>query len=774
MTRNIFTQRLAVYSRFLAAFLLLVLSAQPETSAQAISACDANPFCSDSSYVFENETDIGVTIGDDVAMGCLGSAPCPVWYYMEIGIAGTIELLLEQFDEDGDGIDVDFAMYGPYESLEAGCIEVEDGDEPIQCSYSGSYTETLGLGVEGGTGTGLSTPPSAEVGEVYLVLITNFSTASGTIHFSQTGGTGAATCSIVCGLTASNSGDVCEGQPVTLLAQNSDTTLTFEYTWVGPEGVVGTGTSITIVPPAGLNEYTLYSVETSEGDTCTATTSVNVHPLPDVTLTDPEDKLLCNTESYTISLAEPSAYATYQWYKDEVPVEGATGTDIDVFESGAYRVVGTTEFGCSLTSSIVNVTFSNTLVDFTFDIDKGCAADTIIFTNLSEPGSFYWHYDDGTTPPDDTTANPVHIYTEQGEYTVRLIVHDADGCVDSLRKIVDTRHPLSAAFTQSADSVCQQGENSITFSDASIGNIVSWDWNFGDGSTSAASNPTHNFTLAGTHTVRLIVTDDVPCSDTAYTTVYIDSVPYLEMTADKHEICQGDRINMSLDYLGSARRLIWDFGDGTGLNDGDAVTYHSYDQPGTYYILVTAQYPVCEDISVRDTIIVKPYPVVNLGPDTALCLNGAPFTLSTQNLADMPAGTKWSWSNGDTTASIKVVHPGIYIATANLNDCKTSDEIEVKKDCYTDIPNSFTPNNDGNNDYFYPRQLLSKGVTSFSMVIFNRWGQKIFETNSPDGRGWDGKLNSTDQPVGVYIYQIDVVFKDGSASNFSGNVTLLR
>ena len=60
------------------------------------------------------------------------------------------------------------------------------------------------------------------------------------------------------------------------------------------------------------------------------------------------------------------------------------------------------------------------------------------------------------------------------------------------------------------------------------------------------------------------------------------------------------------------------------------------------------------------------------------------------------------------------------------------------------------------------------------MDIYNRWGQLIFETSSLDGAGWDGRLNGTDQPEGVYVYVIDATFKDGQKEHHQGNVTLLR
>ena len=96
------------------------------------------------------------------------------------------------------------------------------------------------------------------------------------------------------------------------------------------------------------------------------------------------------------------------------------------------------------------------------------------------------------------------------------------------------------------------------------------------------------------------------------------------------------------------------------------------------------------------------------------------------------------------------------------------------KNCYVDIPNSFTPNGDGTNDYFLPRQLMAKGLNKFRMSVYNRWGQLMFETEQVNGRGWDGRFNDKEQPVGVYVYLIEASFENGVTEKYQGNVTLLR
>jgi gliding motility-associated-like protein len=464
------------------------------------------------------------------------------------------------------------------------------------------------------------------------------------------------------------------------------------------------------------------------------------------------------------------------------PSPGGTWTGTGVSASGNFNPAAAgvgfhditytqSLWNCDTTATITINVVNDVQMDFTFDIMKGCKEDTVQFTNLSEPGRYWWNYGDGTQP-EDTLANPQHIYQDQDIYPVRLKVRNLDGCIDSVTKLVDVRHPLIADFTSNVDSVCQTDGNPVQFTDASTGAVTGWDWDFNDGGTSTLQNPSHLFSLARTRQVRLIVSDAIPCYDTVYHDIYVDSLPFLSIVTDKHAICKGDKVNFTADYLNTALSLNWDFGDGSHWNQ-DHATSHSFDQEGTYFITVTADYAVCGSATVTDSVVVKSLPVVYLGPDSVLCLDGPSIRVTDLNNAADPT-VSWLWNTGATTSFLDIVHPGIYTVTATRNDCSTTGDIEVNKDCYTDVPNAFTPNGDGYNDYFYPRQLLSKGVSGFTMTVFNRWGQKVFETANPNGRGWDGKFNDKDQPTGVYIYQIKAVLKNGQIEEYSGDVTLMR
>jgi len=274
--------------------------------------------------------------------------------------------------------------------------------------------------------------------------------------------------------------------------------------------------------------------------------------------------------------------------------------------------------------------------------------------------------------------------------------------------------------------------------------------------------------------VTLLINDSIPCYDSATHLIVVDSVSGLSINVSDTPICQGDKVQFNAIYSDNGIAYSrWNFGDGPDSVLGVNPASHAYDRAGIYTVSLYNHYRACPDTGLNFTVRVREIPVINLGADTSLCLDGDPLLLMDSINAANPAAS-WLWNTGDTTASIAVKHPGDYWAKVTIDYCSTTDEITVSKDCYMDIPNSFTPNDDGSNDYFFPRQKYASGVTGFRMSVFNRWGQEVFETTNANGRGWDGRFNSKDQPVGVYIYMIDVVYKNGRTESYKGNVTLLR
>lgn len=315
----------------------------------------------------------------------------------------------------------------------------------------------------------------------------------------------------------------------------------------------------------------------------------------------------------------------------------------------------------------------------------------------------------------------------------------------------------------------------FSFQNSSYGDLSSFIWDFGDGSpVTSQNNPSHTYTSSGIFTVKLSGVSSLGCHDTTSINIYVDTIYVPSFTTDKDSICIGDKITFTPDAGPFVTGVTWNFGGDILSSTSTESVVYTFDHAGTFPVELNVTYRNCPEANADRTVYVHPFPLVNLGPDSVMCLDGPAITL--QNIAsNPPEAYRYQWSTGATTPSIVVTEPGTYSLTvASRFDCSTTESMIVAKDCYIDVPNSFTPNGDGVNDYFFPRQLLGKSIHTFSMQVFNRWGQKIFETTKTDGRGWDGKFNEKDQPTGVYIYQINVVLENNKAEKYTGNVTLLR
>lgn len=423
--------------------------------------------------------------------------------------------------------------------------------------------------------------------------------------------------------------------------------------------------------------------------------------------------------------------------------------------------------GC--TDTLVRNIVINSLNYGISDTLLSCKTIRFDASKITGPDAVYFHWDYGDN--DTGVGNPsTHVYQNGGNYTVILTTTDSSGCTDTTHHQIYV-DDVVVGFTVDDDTVCQG--QVLNFTSTTTANTLYNAWNFGDGQLDSTQNPVHIYPNTNTYVVTLIGENEIGCLDTAVKTIVVDSISPVSYVASDTVLCEGQGIVLNGEYIkDNATGISWDLGDGFTAANVDPVN-HAYDTSGNFNVTLTVSFRACPDVTASKEININPFPALNLGPDTTMCPNG-PGIVLVDNINISNPRALWKWNTGDSTSSITVRHPGVYTAQVNLEGCVTSDSVEVFKDCYIDIPNAFSPNNDGQNDYFLPRQLLSKSITAFEMTVYDRWGQEVFKTNRTDGRGWDGKLNGVDQPFGVYIYRINVTFGSGAAETYTGNVTLLR
>ncbi|MBZ5856371.1 T9SS type B sorting domain-containing protein [Flavihumibacter profundi] len=200
-------------------------------------------------------------------------------------------------------------------------------------------------------------------------------------------------------------------------------------------------------------------------------------------------------------------------------------------------------------------------------------------------------------------------------------------------------------------------------------------------------------------------------------------------------ICKGKTIMLDAGIYGENYR--WNTGD-----DGKVIQIAG---PGDYSVSVTNNGCVAAD-TIK--VLSRNIPIVDLGRDITIC-EGQPVSVQVK----VNDGFFSGWLDGSTDQVRTITQSGTYIATA-LNSCGTGmDSILIFKggnpNTSLQLPNAFTPNNDGKNECFGPKSWGA--VTNYSMIIFNRFGQQVFTTERPDVC-WDGTFKGIKQPNGTYVY----------------------
>jgi gliding motility-associated-like protein len=568
-----------------------------------------------------------------------------------------------------------------------------------------------------------------------------------------------------------------------LLLTSSDATAGVSYYWTGPLAFASILQNPVINPDVPVGASGVYTVTASLGICKSSSTlAVVVDKTPDLPVLSTNAPICSGNELDLFAASDGGS--SYKWNGPNSFTSLISNPIINPAytpATGVYSVTATIVYpgipaGCvSDTATMFVIVDSTVTSGFKANIRYGCKADTVAFTNTSlEADHFKWVFGDYAT---SLAKDPVHIYATQGVYTVTLVSMKGV-CRATSDTVLDLVHPLHAAFTSDTNLVCQG--TIVTFTDASVattklGIAPSYAWYFGDGGTSGIQSPGgHLYQRAGVYNAFEVVSNFVPCHDTAYKVIAVDSISPIRINlTDSAGLCTEDHETFTGIFTDIGNTgVVWDFGDGDSILNMNPVKY-AYSKRGTFILTATALYRVCPTISTTRNIYVGPQPHLYLGTDTTICKGSSALKLADrQNEGDPTAS--WLWSTGETKSFIIVTAPGTYYARVRIGGCGATDTIVVKNDCYMTIPNVFTPNGDGMNDYFFPRQFLTSGLTSFSMNIYNRWGQVVFQTTSLDGMGWDGKFNDVPQPSGVFVYIIEATFKDGQKEHHQGNVTLLR
>lgn len=276
----------------------------------------------------------------------------------------------------------------------------------------------------------------------------------------------------------------------------------------------------------------------------------------------------------------------------------------------------------------------------------GTAPLTVTFRDSSKnlPTNWHWKFGDGATGTGQTV---MHTYTEPGTYSVTLAIENPAGkFTKTFSNHITVTTPPAPLF--SVDRTSGELPLTVRFTDESTGDITSWYWDFGDGSTSTLRHPTHTYTKKGTYTVTLTVENRYGTATTTKNNLITTDVnPVVDFAADQQKGAAPFTVNFTDLSGGSPNQWRWEFGDGRSSIQKNPT--HTYTHPGTFRVELTASGTnIAGSLARTGYIVVKDQPTAAF--DAGKTFGNAPLTI---RFSDRSTGgpEEWRWEFGDGSGS---------------------------------------------------------------------------------------------------------------------------
>lgn len=498
-----------------------------------------------------------------------------------------------------------------------------------------------------------------------------------------------------------------------------------------------------------LDSAKTFEVTMTNGiSSCTTQVTININypRIDNVVLDDPD----CGRTDGSIQVIASGGAGGYQYSIDDSTTFQAANT-FGSLGGNIYYVVlvdqnhcytrDTVELFAVAPMAIINNNFTST----TCGENNG----KISFSATGGTPAYQYSINNGTS------FQTTNLYEQlpPGSYT--MVAKDTKGCTVSLPVNIDPSSNPKIDLLTINPEMCSLKDGKITVQ-ASLG-IMPYNYSI-DAVNNQLSN-VFNGLSGGTYT--LVITDNLGCIVDSTFTIGMTPAPFLPI---KDSTLCG--LTLQITGTTSVTGAYWSSPTGTSFSDPYALNpIFTANQSGTYTL--NFKDTVC-NVNKYFKVNFVPVPQTNLH-DTVLCI-GSQYTL----LADhFPQNQDYTWNTGYNGRGLQITEEGLYVVTV-VNMCGM-DEDSAFVDfiiCDLDLPNVFTPNGDGANDYFSLVQY--SGIETFSCVIVNRWGNVMGEFSEP-AFAWDGKDTSGNEATeGTYFYVVKAITKGGKEILKQGMVALIR
>lgn len=367
----------------------------------------------------------------------------------------------------------------------------------------------------------------------------------------------------------------------------------------------------------------------------------------------------------------------------------------------------------------------------------------------------------------------VYNFSNAGSYDLQLDLQTEIGCTATVIKKVII-HALPVPNAAADTTICRGSTIQLRSFD---GTIYQWD---PAPSLQNANSSVATISPSTTNRYFVTVTNQYGCTQKDSVLVTVDQPTGLNLSQDK-KICIGDKTQLKA--TANAASFLWSGGEGLS-STSIAAPFAQPSVTSTYQVIAYSS-NVCKNDTGHITISVGYIPKINAGADRIVEANEKVqlgVNVNTTDISEynwqLPDGLNCNDCPNPTFNAVKDVTYTVAIKTSY--GCTASDDIHftvVPAKPTLLMPTAFSPNNDGLNDRFYVKGYGL--VTVKSMIIFNNWGQKVFEkynvpANDPS-QGWDGGVKG--EPAGStasFVYILSVITKNGEELHSKGSVVIVR
>ena len=477
---------------------------------------------------------------------------------------------------------------------------------------------------------------------------------------------------------------------------------------------------------------------------------------------------------------------TYFWQYENANINNSNlqqPGNISFLIPGDHKVkITISENGCSKSDSIIVNVLPNPSITINPQ-SAYCEGVTVSPTCMAQNvTSYFWDF--GVIPVSTDTSSlpsPVYTYSDTGNYTISLTVSNQGYCSAS-DQINFQVNPRIIPFIEPFSSQCFSGNSFDFFAGGTFDNntAISWDLNPAASITTANAQNVFfvNYPSAGAYPISVTYTA-YGCVKSYLDTVIIYNSPVASFNTTNQSGCPPYTASFSNTSVSDVPVVyLWNFGDGTTSQDENP--NHLYANTGVYNVSLTVMSTQgCIDTSYASApgmITVHGLPTPGFNIDTTSYTGNLPM-YGFNNISPDAVYCSYNLGDGTVTESCDFVHTysmvGLYTVEQTVTNefgCKDSIIKYVYPAYYCYIPNAFTPDKDGLNDFFIPVIYGGKEIT---FTIFNRWGEVIFKTNQLN-EGWNGTYQNKLCQQDVYTYTLEVKDVMKERHRYIGHVTLLK